>query len=305
MPDDVNKTEELVELEPEEAVEVDLAPKKGAEESLVAVEAAESTEEIGDEPTEEELASYSSGVRKRIDKLTAKYRESERREQAALDYARGMKATNDSLQQSADRINQKYGEEYAGRVNTDLESAKKRYVQAYESGNPDELVAATTELSRLSVEDAALKNEMPVLGAPQPVLQQQQTPATAPPPDPKSQAWAQRNSWFGADEPMTYTAFAIHKNLVQQGFDTTTDAYYTEIDRRIREEFPHKFGETQVQPTNGSRAPVQRVASANRAAKSTGRDTVKLTPSQVAIAKKLGVPLEEYARQVKEISAHV
>jgi hypothetical protein len=300
MPDNVNKTEELVELEPEEAVEVVLSPGEGAEEHSVAAE------EIGEEPTEEELASYSGGVRKRIDKLTAKYREAERREQAALDYARGMKVTNDSLQKSANQINQKYGEEYAGRVNTDLESAKKRYIQAYESGNPDELVAATTDLSRLSVEDAALKNKMPALGASQPVLQQQQTPATAPPPDPKSQAWAQRNSWFGADEPMTYTAFAIHKNLVTQGFDTTTDSYYSEIDRRIREEFPHKFGEAQPQPTsNGSRAPVQRVASANRAAKSTGRDTVKLTPSQVAIAKKLGVPLDEYARQVREINANV
>jgi hypothetical protein len=305
MPDDVNKTEELIELEPEEAVEVDLASGEETEDSSVVVEAIEGGEEIGEEPTEEELASYSTGVRKRIDKLTAKYRESERREQAALDYARGMKATNDSLQENANQINQKYGEEYAGRVNTDLESAKKRYVQAYESGDPDELVAATTDLSRLSVEDAALKNEMPALGAPQPILQQQ-TPATAPPPDPKSQAWAQRNSWFGSDEPMTYTAFAIHKDLVQRGYDTTTETYYSEIDRRIREEFPHKFGETPSQvSTNGSRAPVQRVASANRAAKSTGRDTVRLTPSQVAIAKKLGVPLDEYARQVKEISAHV
>ena len=305
MPNNANKTEELVELEPEEAVEVDLTSGKETEESSVVVETTEGAEEIGEEPTEEELASYSTGVRKRIDKLTAKYRESERREQAALEYARGMKATNDSLQENANQINQKYGEEYAGRVNTDLESAKRRYVQAYESGDPEELVAATTELSRLSVENAALKNEMPALSAPQPILQQQ-TPATAPPPDPKSQAWAQRNSWFGTDEPMTYTAFAIHKNLVQQGFDTTTDTYYSEIDRRIREEFPHKFGEIQPQPsTNGGRAPVQRVASANRAAKSTGRDTIKLTPSQVAIAKKLGVPLDEYARQVKEISANV
>jgi hypothetical protein len=304
MPNNANKTEELVELEPEEAVEVDLTSGKETEESSVVVETTESTEEIGEEPTEEELASYSTGVRKRIDKLTAKYREAERREQAALNYAKGMKATNDSLQENANQINQKYGEEYAGRVNTDLESAKRRYVQAYENGDPEELVAATTELSRLSVENAALKNEMPALSAPQPILQQQ-TPATAPPPDPKSQAWAQRNSWFGNDEPMTYTAFAIHKDLVQRGFDTTTESYYSEIDRRIREEFPHKFGEAQPQPsTNGGRAPVQRVASANRAAKSTGRDTVKLTPSQVAIAKKLGVPLDEYARQVKEISAN-
>ena len=261
------------------------------------------SEDISEEPSEEELASYSAGVKKRIDKLTAKYREAERREQAALDYAKGVKVQNENLQQSANQINEKYSQEYAGRVDTDFESAKKKYVQAYESGDPDELVAATTELSRLSVENAALKNEIPAFGTQQPVLQQ--TPATAPPPDPKSQAWAQRNNWFGVDEPMTYTAFSIHKNLVEQGFDTTSDSYYTEIDRRIREEFPHKFEEATHQPTNGSRAPVQRVASANRAAKSTGRDTVKLTPSQVAIAKKLGVPIEEYARQVKEISANV
>ena len=311
MPEEAVKTEELVELEPEEAIEVDLSsnettlPEPVTEESLE-----ETSEEIPEEPSEEELASYSAGVRKRIDKLTAKYREAERREQAALDYAKGIKAQNDSLQQSTNQISQKYGEEYAGRVTTNLEVAKQKYVQAYESGDPEELVAATTELSRLTVENAALNNEIPALARPQPVLQQ--TPATAPPPDPKSQAWAHQNSWFGVDEPMTYTAFAIHKNLVEQGFDTNSDAYYLEVDRRLREEFPHKsekivnpFGETPTQPaTNGGRSPVQRVASANRAAKSTGRDTVKLTPSQVAIAKKLGVPLDEYARQVKEISAN-
>jgi hypothetical protein len=302
MPNEVDTQEPLVELETEEAVEVAL-PAEGDEAVPVEETVEDVSEDISEEPSEEELASYSAGVKKRIDKLTAKYREAERREQAALDYAKGVKVQNENLQQSANQINEKYSQEYAGRVDTDFESAKKKYVQAYESGDPDELVAATTELSRLSVENAALKNEIPAFGTQQPVLQQ--TPATAPPPDPKSQAWAQRNNWFGVDEPMTYTAFSIHKNLVEQGFDTTSDSYYTEIDRRIREEFPHKFEEATHQPTNGSRAPVQRVASANRAAKSTGRDTVKLTPSQVAIAKKLGVPIEEYARQVKEISANV
>ncbi len=308
MPDEIKNEEPLVQLDTEDAVEVSLSSEEKIdtpEDSVSETTEEESSEEIPEEPSEEELASYSTGVRKRIDKLTAKYREAERREQAALDYARSVKAQNEGLQQNAQQINKKYSEEYAGRVDTSLESAKKRYVQAYESGDPEELVAATTELSRLSVENAALKNEMPALGPQQPVLQQ--TPATAPPPDPKSQAWAQRNNWFGVDEPMTYTAFSIHKNLIEQGFDASSDAYYDEIDRRIRDEFPHKFEATPSTTTasNGSRAPVQRVASANRAAKSTGRDTVKLTPSQVAIAKKLGVPLEDYARQVKEIAANV
>ena len=308
MPEATNSSEETVELEHEDAVEVSLPTEDEPVKTISEASTVETSEDIPEEPSEEELASYSAGVRKRIDKLTAKYREAERREQAALDYARGMQSQNKTLQDTATQYSKRFGEEYAGRVNTNLESAKKRYVQAYESGDPEELVAATTELSRLSVEDAALKNEVPALQPQQPVLQQ--TPATAPPPDPKSQAWAQRNSWFGVDEPMTYTAFAIHKNLVEQGMDTNSESYYQAIDRRIREEFPHKFQQdetVEVSPTakTGGRSPVQRVASANRAAKSTGRDTVKLTSSQVAIAKKLGVPIEEYARQVKEINANV
>ena len=296
MPADEN--EEVIELDEENPVEVSL------EDETAEVQ----EEEISEELSEEELAGYSAGVRKRIDKLTAKYREAERREQAALDYAKSVKSQNESLQQSAQALNTRYGEEYKGRVTTDLETAKKRYRDAYESGDTDELVAATTDLSRLTVEHAAINNEVPALRQQQPMLQQ--TPATAPPPDPKSQAWASRNTWFGTDEPMTYTAFSIHKNLVESGFDTSSDAYYQEIDRRIREEFPHKFqdeGSVEVAPNNrnGKRSSVQRVASANRSAKNSGRDTVKLTSSQVAIAKKLGVPLEEYARQVKEISANV
>ena len=300
MPADEN--EEVIELDEENPVEVSL------EDETVEVQEEVQEEEISEELSEEELAGYSAGVRKRIDKLTAKYREAERREQAALDYAKSVKSQNESLQQSAQALNTRYGEEYKGRVTTDLETAKKRYRDAYESGDTDELVAATTDLSRLTVEHAAINNEVPALRQQQPMLQQ--TPATAPPPDPKSQAWASRNTWFGADEPMTYTAFSIHKNLVESGFDTSSDAYYQEIDRRIREEFPHKFqdeGSVEVAPNNrnGKRSSVQRVASANRYAKNSGRDTVKLTSSQVAIAKKLGVPLEEYARQVKEINANV
>jgi len=305
MPD--TKQEDLVELDQEDPVEVTLADDDSPVSPITEDESVDS-EEIPEDLTEEELASYSVGVRKRIDKLTAKYREAERREIAALEYAKGVQSQNQQLQKNTQILNESYGKEYVGRVATDLESAKQRYVAAYESGDPEELVTATTDLSRLSVENATLKNEVPAFRSQQPILQH--TPATAPPPDPKSQAWANKNPWFGSDEAMTYTSFAIHKRLVEQGMDTNSDAYYNAIDSSIRQEFPHKFQDTEtveVTPSaqNGRRSSVQRVASANRAAKSTGRDTIKLTPSQVAIAKKLGVPLEDYARQVKEIQANV
>ena len=302
MPDD----EKTIELEEEEAVEINLKDDDASgQPTIEAAEVEESSDEL---PSEEELESYSSGVRKRIDKLTAKYREAERREEAALQYARSIKAQNDSLQQQQTQLSENYGKEYAGRVSTDLDAAKKRYSSAYENGDVEELVKATQDLSRLSVETATLNNEIPALrsgGQAQPTL------PPSPPPDPKAQAWASRNEWFGADEPMTFSAFAIHKNLLEKGFDPSSDSYYQEIDRRVREEFPHKFAssETEVEVSsppakNGSRSSVQRVASANRAAKSAGRNTVKLTSSQVSIANKLGVPLEEYARQVKEMESH-
>ena len=298
--------EKSIELEHEDAVEVSLKDDDSSVEPIIEESDIEaSSDEL---PSQEELESYSSGVRKRIDKLTAKYRESERREEAALQYARSIKAQNDSLQKQQTELSENYGKEYAGRVSTDLDAAKKRYSSAYENGDVEELVKATQDLSRLSVETATLNNEIPALRT------GGQIPATlppSPPPDPKATAWAQRNNWFGADEPMTFSAFAIHKNCIERGYDPTSDSYYQEIDRRVREEFPHKFAsdetEVEVSPPsakNGSRSSVQRVASANRAAKSAGRNTVKLTSSQVAIAKKLGVPLDEYARQVKEMQAN-
>ena len=292
-------SEKLVELEQEEAVEVSLDKESPAEEYIEETEYSDVDGEI----SEEELASYSTGVRKRIDKLTAKYRESERREQAALQYAKGVIAEKAELQKTAEAWSDNANQQYAGRIDGDLETAKKRYVQAYESGDPEELVAATTDLSKLTVESAALKNEITAFRPQQQVAPQQTQAAPAAAPDPQSQAWASKNEWFGSDEPMTYTAFSIHKSLLGEGYDPTSQVYYDTIDRRIREEFPHKFEETQP-ATNGRNAPVQRVASANRAAKTNGRGTVKLTPSQVAIAKKLGVPLEDYARQVKEINAN-
>jgi hypothetical protein len=303
--------EKMVELEDESPVEIDLSTESSEDEEVLAENSMKNAEfdtDSDDLPSEEELKTYSVGVRKRIDKLTAKFRESERREQAALDYARSIKSQNDSLQKQQESLNEYAGKEYAGRVSTDLESAKKRYSSAYESGDVDELVNATQDLSRLSVENATLNNQIPALKA---VPQQMQTMPLQPP-DPKSQEWARRNSWFGTDEPMTYTAFAIHKQLVEQGMDPNSDQYYSTVDSRIREEFPHKFAVSEqaaveVTPSsakNSGRQSVQRVASANRAAKNSGRNTIKLTPSQVSIAHKLGVSLEDYARQVKEIESH-
>lgn len=311
MPD--AKKEELVELEEEttETVEVQLSNEGDTTETVEVVESEEIEEESEDPssdiyPTEEELAGFGKKTRKRIDKLTAKLREAERREVAALDYANSVKDQNASLQSERAKLNESYGKEYAGRVETNLASAKQKYVTAYENGDPEELVNATQELSRLAVENATIQNDIPILRPQQPLLQA--TPSS-PPPDPRSSAWAQKNEWFGVDEPMTYAAFAIHKNLLDQGFNPNSDAYYSAIDTRLHEEFPHKFSENvEVTPTSAKpsgRSSVQRVASANRAAKPSGRtDRVTLTPSQVTIARKLGVPLEDYARQVKEISAN-
>ena len=305
MPD--TKKENLVDLEEEttETVEVQLSNEGDTTETVEVVESEEIEEESEDPssdiyPTEEELAGFGKKTRKRIDKLTAKLREAERREVAALDYANSVKDQNASLQSERAKLNESYGKEYAGRVETNLASAKQKYVTAYENGDPEELVNATQELSRLAVENAT------ILRPQQPLLQA--TPSS-PPPDPRSSAWAQKNEWFGVDEPMTYAAFAIHKNLLDQGFNPNSDAYYSAIDTRLHEEFPHKFSENvEVTPTSAKpsgRSSVQRVASANRAAKPSGRtDRVTLTPSQVTIARKLGVPLEDYARQVKEISAN-
>ena len=292
-----SKNEELVELDEteSEAVEVEVSEESSDQTKVEVVSETELDEELESEddnadpyPTEEELASLGKKTQKRINKLTAKLREAERRETAALDYANSVKNQNDSLQTQQQKLNESYGQEYKGRISTDLESAKQKYMTAYENGDPEELANASQELSKLSIESAALNNEVPILRSQQqPLLNQ--TPASAPPPDPRSSAWAAENEWFGVDEPMTYAAFAIHKNLLEQKYDPNSDVYYQEIDKRLRTEFPQKFNghdETQTSATPRSNSSVQRVTSATRAAKPSGRNnSVKLTSSQVAIAK--------------------
>ena len=261
--------------------------------------------EIKSDDTEnkKELEDYSEGVKKRIAKLTKKMREAERQREAAIEYARKIQSEKDSLSGRLTKLDTGYVSEMEKRIKSSMESAAARLAQARTDGDLKAEIAAQTEISKLGYEEARLldlkarQSEVKEI-EPRVQLNQQQAVQQEQPinPDPKAQSWAQRNTWFGQDEAMTYTAFGLHKKLVdEEGYDAQSDEYYAEIDKRIRLEFPHKFATTS-QPATAK--PVQNVASANRSGKNSNRKTVRLTPSQVAIAKKLGVPLEEYAKHI-------
>jgi hypothetical protein len=250
-----------------------------------------------------ELEDYSKGVQSRIAKLTRKMREAERREQAALDYAKGVEQKRQILEKRFEKTDSEYVKKFETSISSGLEAAQKELASAIESGDANAQVEANKRIATLAFENAKLeqakagreeqKVEQPVLSQPPVQTQQMEDPIN---PDPRAEAWASKNSWFGNDRAMTYTAFEIHKDLTEkEGYDPNSNEYYEEVDRRIKVDFPHKFGTTD---NKHSTAPVQTVASANRSVKP-GRKTVRLTSSQVAIAKKLGVPLEEYAKQLK------
>ena len=265
---------------------------------------------IEETASEGEMEDYGKKVQSRIDKLTKRVRESERREQAAIQYAQGVQQDAQKMRQKARNLDTGYVTEFASRVEAETEEAKKALKAAVELGDSDAQVDAQQKLARLAIESERvkstqaqrerLKKEMEARGLnpnqPQMPNPQQMQPQAAPPPppDPKAEAWADKNKWFGEDEPMTLTSFSIHRKLVEEGYDPSSDDYYNQIDIRMRETFPHKF--------DGQRtSPPQMVASANRGGPVGARKgTVRLTPSQVAIAKKLGVPLSEYAKYVKE-----
>ncbi len=257
--------------------------------------------------SEGEMEDYGKKVQSRIDKLTKKAREAERREQAAVEYARGVQQEADNMRQKAQALDTGYITEFGDRVDAQITQAKKELKDAMDLGDVERQVDIQAKLGRLAIEEERaashkaqrerLRQEMEARGVNpnQPRMPQQQPRQPAPParPDPKAEEWADKNTWFGEDEPMTLTSFSIHRKLVEEGFDPKSDSYYNEIDNRMRETFPHKFGQ-QVSPT-------QAVNSGNRmAAPGKRKGTVRLTPSQVAIAKKLGVPLSEYAKYVKE-----
>ena len=270
------------------------------------VEVQENTDEkIVEAPTKkDELDSVSDSVQKRIDRLTWKVREAERREKAATDYARSVQSQLKDSKSKITQLDEGYVNEFKTRVDSQIATAKNHLKLAIDAGDAEKQTEAQAILAQLAADQNRLKvleaqkPKKPAEGTP--VAQPAAAPPVAPapaPPDPKAQAWAQKNAWFGKDDAMTYTAYALHKKLTEQeGFDPSSDEYYNEIDNRIKKEFPHKFGDN----TFSGDKPVQAVASASRTSSKSGRKTVKLSPSQVAIAKKLGVPLQEYAKYVKE-----
>lgn len=276
---------------------------------------------------DDELGQYSEKVKKRIDKLTARLRETQRREQAALDYARQVQAHAQELQKRFEQTDVQRLGEAKNRIETQAMALKQIIKKAREEGDIDTETEAQERLTSILMEQrsvqqaeamraqqAAAMQQQPQAqqqwGQPvqqqyqQPVQQYQQPVQQRRAPDPKAEEWAERNEWFGKDVAMTHAVQGIHVQLITaEGFDPTSDEYYDELDRRMREAFPHRFqGEQQVQQTNTrANRPVQTVAPASRASGvNNARRTVKLTPSQVAIAKRLGVPLEEYAKYVKE-----
>ena len=292
--------------EQETEIDLDAAPQEEQPEEKPEIEIAEApgithaeTEEVKTEQ-KEEMSEYSESVKKRIAKLTHKMREAERQKEEAIEYAKRQTADAEKYRRRYESLDGDYTKEFEKRVTSGTEAIKTKLAAAIASGDVNAQVAAQAELAQLSMDATRLArikevNEKVVAQAPETTAEQASPPQPQRQPDPKADAWAQKNPWFGTDNAMTYTAFDIHKQLVEQeGFDGQSDEYYAEVDKRIRLEFPHKFD-----TNKGTTAePVQTVASANRPAAKGRRKTVKLTPSQVAISKRLGVPLEEYAKQL-------
>jgi len=253
---------------------------------------------------DDKLEDYSKGVQSRIAKLTRKMREAERREKAALDYAKAVEAKRQSAESKYSKVNEDYVKQFENRVKSGLDSAQKELASAIENSDAAAQIEVQKKIAALSIDEArlnALKEQQTTKKEePAPKLKDadnlpESTPQSLPTPDPRAEAWATENSWFGKDRAMTFTAFEIHKDLVErEGFDPQTTEYYDEVDKRIRLEFPHKFDNKD----QTSEKPTQNVASVKRSTVRPGRRTVRLTSSQVAIAKKLGVPLEEYAKQL-------
>ena len=292
--------------EQEQEIDLDAAPQQEEPEEQVEVqeEAEAESEPEAKAEKREELDDYSEGVQKRIAKLTRKMREAERQKEEAIQYAQSIQTENDDLKSKYQNLNTNYSGEFEKRVKSDLEAAQIKLKEAIANNDIDEQVKAQTMLAGLSMDSTRLDamKKIKEQADQQPVEEQtrqpvmQQTPAATPAPDPKADAWAAKNTWFGTDNAMTYSAFDIHKKLVEEeGFDPTSDEYYSEVDKRIRLEFPHKFANNKE---STAEQPAQTVASAKRPATKGRRKTVKLTPSQVAISKRLGVPLEEYAKQL-------
>ena len=286
------KSDESVDVRNEQKQEL----KEGGEVKEEAVEQGDNKQSDNSKAVEE----YSEGVKKRIAKLTKKMREAERQKEEAIQYAKRVTAEKNELGKTATSLDKNYTQEMEGRIASSIAAAQSKLAIAREQGDAKAEVEALTSISQLGYEQGKLaeiksRHAMEEKEAKaRPVLPTQPVQQT-PPPDPRAEEWASRNEWFGKDSAMTYTAFDLHRKITEEeGLDPQSDEYYVEIDKRIRLEFPHKFGNTKAEQTS---KPTQNVASATRSSKA-GRKSVRLTSSQVAIAKKLGVPLEEYAKQL-------
>ena len=301
--------EEKVKVEEieEEGQEIEIEEKVDDSKEEVVVDSKAPAEDKQEEP--DELSEYSESVKKRISKLTSKFREEERQRNEAIKFAEAVKQQNEELKAKLDKLDNTYVGEFDTRVQSQSIAAKEAYRKAHEEGDADAMYEASQNLSRIAMEEARLadlkaQREEAVKATAAGLTdaaqaQQPQVQQSPPKPDPKAEDWASKNTWFGQDQTMTYAAFGLHKQLIEdEGFDATSDEYYNELDNRIRSEFPHKFQEAQKKSNSPRVASAGTTASKSSSPK--GRRTVKLTASQIAIAKRLNVPLEEYAKYVKE-----
>ena len=319
MPDEENKTVDIDTSGPDAEVTIEETKDEAVIETENTEQETENTEqekvetkqeleeggEVKEKKDDEQLEDYSKGVQSRIAKLTRKMREAERREKAALEYAKAVEAKRQTVETKFTKVNEDYVKQFETRVKTGLDSVQKELASAIENADAASQIEAQKKIAALSIDEArlnALKEQQSTTKEePAPKLSDAEnlsrsTPNSLPSPDPRAEDWASENSWFGKDRAMTFTAFEIHKDLVErEGFDPQTDDYYAEVNKRIRLEFPQRFDKRETQTSK----PTQNVASVNRSTTRPGRKTVRLTSSQVAIAKKLGVPLEEYAKQIK------
>ena len=319
MPEELKQEEPMIDVGETEGAEIDLEKDNSAPEQKEELQVEETTdsgedtkqetEETKEEtPQKEELEQYSEGVKKRIAKLTRKMREAERQKEEAILYAKSVADKQKQLQGKYQDLDASYVSEFENRVKSNLEAAKIKLKSAIDTQDVDSQIAAQTEIAALTM-DAARLNQVKSVNKPETTRKVEQPVSPRPSyananqikqaaqeMDPKAEEWASKNTWFGTDNAMTYTAFDIHKKLTEEeGYDPSSDEYYREVDKRIRLEFPQKFGTTE---NTTQEKPSQTVASAKRPGTVGRRKTVKLTPSQVAIAKRLGVPLEEYAKQL-------
>ena len=302
-----DKKENEIEVENETVennTESNDSSEKSDEQLDVQAEEKETTKQEEVKQDDGKLEEYSKGVQSRIAKLTRKMREAERREQAAIEYARSVEEKRKQDYSRFQKTDLDYLDKFEKNVGAGLEAAERELATAIETQDAKAQIAANKRIAELSFENARIKQakqskeqvsaESTVQSADSGNIAQS-LPASTPMPDAKAEAWAAKNEWFGSNRAMTNTAIAHHQDLENEGYDTSSQDYYQEIDRRMKVDFPARFGNTTEEKTS---TPVQTVASASRSVKP-GRKTVRLTSSQVAIAKKLGVPLEDYAKQLK------